>query len=649
MATNKSLDESKIIAALLHDVHTSLGLVFNYKSLLNTTRVVEKRLSSSEGIGFLTKTLPRLGKAFEKALSADTPLNATKLRFAAQRGSKLPRFLGELFNQVLDQDGQLLPEPCAKSVGHLRQIFGLFYKYELPYTAEQEMRVISKFVRTENELTNVDATLSQDRVNVTTADPHRRWHQPGTILDRGHVVRKARAILSDLFSLFDPTDIYPRHGPGAVSTKEQLWEKYHWTNVPGRLTDLYPFDAYFCASVGHVCDSYRDYSLLTEREIPAKVCLVPKDSRGPRLISCESLPMQWIQQGLGRAIVKHVESNVLTKYNVFFTNQQPNGIGALWGSKTGGLATLDLNEASDRVSLELVRLLFPEHLCRYLEGCRSLATELPDGTVLPLKKFAPMGSCLCFPIMALSIWAILTAAAPDKDIRESILVYGDDVIVPTAFAVNAMEQLESFGLKINRDKSCIKGFFRESCGCDAFKGVNVTPVRLRTVWSSSRSPDSYVSWIAYANSFYSKGYRAVYDYIVELLVAVYGPIPAKGPDEPVNGLLYVDNTMDALRSRWNKRLQRREYLRWTVRSSKVINPTDGWEMLLRYFAEAANGRNDENAVDRKINEATAHALISSRTEGLVPTHGFPDIDPEIPFWSDTYTRRDASILARRWR
>jgi hypothetical protein len=329
-------------------------------------------------------------------------------------------------------------------------------------------------------------------------------------------VRESRILLSRLLDSFDPKDIVPRHGPGAVATKQQLWSKYLWTNVSAKITERYPLDEYFYACLGHVCDRYRDIAI-TDLDLPAKVILVPKDSRGPRLISCEPVDYQWIQQGLGRALVRHVESHWLTKHNVFFSNQQTNRFGALLGSLNGEYATLDLKEASDRITVSLVRLLFPEHISMYLLSCRSSSTVLPDGTVLPLQKFAPMGSALCFPIMALCIWAILTAplvSDTESDTREGIAVYGDDVIVPSHYVGDAIELLEAFGLKVNRAKSCIKGFFRESCGMDAFKGSDVTPTRLRTVWSSSPSPESYTSWIAYANSFWDKKYYHTYDYIV---------------------------------------------------------------------------------------------------------------------------------------
>jgi len=449
------------------------------------------------------------------------------------------------------------------------------------------------------------------------------------------VTARAKKILSDLFARFDPTDIYPKHGPGAVSTKEQLSGKYCWTNVSARITSKYPLDAYFYASLGHFCDELKNLNSLTEESNPAKVVLVPKDSRGPRLISCEPLDFQWIQQGLGRSIVELVESHDLTKYNVFFTNQSPNQCGALLGSSTGKYATLDLNEASDRVSLRLVHLLFPPTLYEYLEAARSSSTVLPDGEELKLRKFAPMGSCLCFPIMALTIWAILTSGAPDEHTRERILVYGDDVIVPTAYADDAIELLESFGLKINRDKSCTKGLFRESCGVDAFEGINVTPVRLRTVWSSSRSPDSYASWVAYANSFYQRKYFHTYDYIVGLLSELYRTIPDKSLKHlGVPYLMETPETMETPKTRVNPDYQSLEYNVWVLKSPVVYQSISGWSMLLRYFAEKANSRN-------------ANTPTSNDSPRFKPEWAIEAL--ERSFSVREYTRPRTSMLVRRWR
>lgn len=640
MEYNKSLDEIEIIAALLHDAHSRYGDVFNTRSLRNTLKVLFRRYRQ-EGLGFLTKTLPRLDKHFIQVLAGTVKLNPTSVGFATIHGSQLPRFLGELFSLIFHPDGTILPNPDAHCVKMIRDILGCFYKLKVPYQDVQEQKVIDGFIQAEDDLLNLTPFFAEMHQEMLYYNEHRseirrksRYYLGPPTYSRSlaHIVSKARTYLAVLFRGFDPLDIVPSHGPGAVSTKEQLWEKFLWTNVSGRITDKYPLDAYFYASAGHVCDSYDRFSSITSEDRSAKVILVPKDSRGPRLISCEPVDFQWIQQGLSRAMVQIVEHHPISRWNVFFTDQGPNGRGALLGSKANKYSTLDLKEASDRVHLELVRLLFPDNLYGYLEACRSTSTVLPNGQTIKLRKFAPMGSALCFPVMALTIWSLLTAAAPNADTRESILVYGDDVIVPTAFAESAMTVLESFGLKINRDKSCTKGLFKESCGVDSFKGVDVTPVRLRTCWVESPRPDVYTSYISYANAYTDKKkgrqYYTTYEYIVSRLVRLYGPIPDFSMSLTCPSLRVAPAEHGRFRTRYNKHLHKKEFYVRDVTSPSVDHEIDGWSMLLRYFTE---GQKPPSLLNDRHSESDFRSIAESA------------------FSVSRYTKRRTSKLVRRWR
>jgi len=673
MEPTQSLDESKIIVAMLSDVWNQHGVVFNLSALAKTRKKVLARIDR-EGIGFLTKTMPRLGRAFDKAL-AGIPLTAASHGFKTMAHSELPRFLGEFFSRILGPDGALLPNPCENSVKVVRQILYCFSKYKLPYSADQELSALQKFKQTDEGLQTVNEMASA--LYCDTVD-NKDWPTPA--LRRGSrrsVLHRARILLARLFARFDPKDIYPRNGPGAVAGKQKPWEKFRFNNVSANITNTYPRDEYFYSSLGHVCDAYKNFDSWTEEDHPARVILVQKDSRGPRLISAEPVDYQWIQQGLRSAIVRLVETHPLTRWNVFFTDQKPNQRGALLGSSTGRYATLDLNEASDRVSVGLVRLLFPSNVFECLMACRSSATVLPTGEVLKLHKFAPMGSSLCFPVMALTIWAILTAAAPNADARKSILVYGDDVIVPTAQAADAIEQLESCGLKINRDKSCTSGLFRESCGTDSFKGVDVTPVRFRTVWSESRSPEVYSSFIDYSNELYRRQYFNTYDLIAGNLFRIYGPIPGKALDLRAPSLVEVP-TEWKLRQRNNLGLQKLEFYVWDVSSPRSLHPLPGWEMLLRYLSENRSLTRDGSLVRERV---TATDSSDIRTESQ-PNDWVGDSNRQDTRVSDafnvkptckiregkrkrssdvniitvesvsvvsTYTQRNTSKLVRRWR
>lgn len=658
MESSKSLEDSySVISALLHDVSDDMGDVFNTHSLKRTLKKVRHRLFS-EGMGFLTKTLPRLGKALDRALiegrltrsmyTATGEEGESLPTFAVIDGTELPRLLGELFGRIFEPTGVLLERPCVNSVRIIRQFTYLWYKYELPYDEVQRLQVIEQFRRTERELSTFEETRFKVLEHATRIATQNRLRLrlddnivEGESREVSEVARRARLLLTKLFgktkylAQFDPLNIHPKHGPGAVATKQRLWEKYLWKNISGRITELYPMDAYFMASMGHVCDTYKMWATTHIEEVsyPALVCLVPKDSRGPRLISCEPVDNQWIQQGLAAAIVDRVERHPLTKENVRFTSQAQNRQVALLASRDGKYSTLDLKEASDRVSLELVRLLFPEYLQKYLECCRSTSTVLPSGEELVLRKFAPMGSGLCFPILALTIWAILAGAAPNAYTRERIYVYGDDVIVPTAFAADAIKQLESFGFLVNRDKSCTSGLFRESCGVDAFAGEDVTPVRFRTVWSESPSPSVYTSWIAYANQFWDRQYYRTFMYLRDRLNAIYGAIPDEELGLPVPSLRAGSYRRSDFRTRVNRRLQKVECYVWDVVSPSVTKRINGWSMLLRFFTE----RDSSSPLD-------AH-----REESI---KAFPNgcfYDPLEVLNVRRYTDRRSSKLVRRWR
>jgi hypothetical protein len=575
--------------AILRDVQTLHSEVISPESLHRDAQKVSRRVVM-EGPAFLTKALPALGKAVDSALSGASTICPRDLGFKTKEDTQIPLLLGELFVRVFDSKGRVLPDPCVRSIKSLRMFLYFAYKYELPYDHETEATVLAKFEETEREVACWSKAWDEMSQLIENTNDSRSWLQLDKNLagpiSRATLIKKARKVLFQLFKRFDPDDIEPSNGPGALSTGEKLWEKWTFTKVSARLTEQYPLDAYFFASLSHLCDRPQAMSAIELGEDSAKIVLVPKDSRGPRIISCESHSNMWIQQGLMRAIVRHVEQNALTKHNVHFTDQGPNQKGALIGSRYGQYATLDLNEASDRVPVGLVKLLFPGHVVNALLSCRSLTTRLPDGKVIELSKFAPMGSAVCFPVLALIVWVLLYVGTDDADTRDGILVYGDDVVVKSGYAAHAMTILEWFGLKINHSKSYTTGFFRESCGVDAYRGVDVTPVRLRTVWSHRRSPEVLASWTSYANSYNEDAYFYTYELIAGWLFQIYGAIPDKETsEEACPYLLEVPEKMRP-RMRFNKHYQRWQCLAWSLVPRDVQTSIDGWAMLHRYFTNA---------------------------------------------------------------
>jgi hypothetical protein len=573
MVVLKSPDEVVYLSLSLQLLRRKPPFPNSPKQLLRDSETMKSR-TASEGLSFLTKTLPRLGKALDQGLIAQrfTPVTG----FRRQKGRSTPAFMQEYFNRVFDEDGQLLESACPRCVMHLRQVLFFAYKLETPYSEDEEAGVIQAFVDTEEELASLD--ISED-------DP---------------IVGLASRIVAGIFKGFDPRKIIPRHGPGAVSSGERGEQKWKFSTLYNSIHQVYPYyDFYITGGWKELGDRYEWYKGLSRKEAgTAKVILVPKDSRGPRLISCEPLEVQWIQQGLGRKLVEHLEgSKSLAMGKINFSNQEVNRQLALLGSLGDQVSTIDLEAASDRVSLDLVRGVFKgtPALLRSLEAVRSTATALPNGRVLELRKFAPMGSAVCFPVEAVIFWATMVAAVVldtgehVSRVARSIYVYGDDIVVPRAWAERCIAALEHVGLRVNRKKCCVQGPFRESCGMDAFRGVCVTPTRLRKPWSG-RSSDgtAFAAYSSLMNDLREKGYVDAAGECERIIQLCFGPLPYGTRDSgyPCIHLqsereAFLLNRWSGQRLRWSSRFQR-----WEVRVKCVVSPQsesslDDWPRLLR--------------------------------------------------------------------
>jgi hypothetical protein len=540
--------------------------------------------TGTEGLSFLTKALPSLGKALDKCLSKDEPF-AIPTTFRRSKGRSTPCLFRWLISKVITPEGLVDPQADTECLSELRQLAYFLYKLEIPATNSQKAKCLEDFV-------DVDAGLDKP------SDIDQEW------------IEEASDMIRDIFASFDPYDIKPKHGPGAVATGERNHEKHVFKRIYSSVERMYPFTEYYEYSLSAVADRwhlYEDLEVLEEGT--AKVVLVPKDSRGPRIISCEPLEIQWIQQGLGNAVKQHLERWHLTKGHVNFTSQEVNRRLALEGSKNQRWVTLDMKEASDRVSVWLIRDLFAKvpHLLEALLATRSGCTKLPSGQVVRLKKFAPMGSNLCFPIQSvvfyvLAVTSIIRALRKENSVknprslaqkaRASVYVYGDDIIVRSEVYAAVLQALPTTGLMFNDKKCCTAGFFRESCGCDAYKGVDVTPLRIKKVYDDHRTVNAkvLVSYVALSNAAYSRGYQRVARHLASLVETKLGPLPITNRQHAFLSLIRPlrTNNPGLAPVRFNKALQRFEILGWSLKSAELSVDSNVWSMVLRRFTSPSD-------------------------------------------------------------
>lgn len=522
---------------------------------------VQRRVAH-EGIQFLLKTMPAVGRIFDMWLKDESGTLDFSTAYVA------PAFLQGVCELIKASDTEL--HDRATLVRFIRQLSYLNYKVEVPYTNAQLESAYNAFVERDEDLESSDAQINW-------------WN-----------LHQAAEILGEVLGSFDRTGISPRHGPGAVATGEVGDDKWRFRRIFRSVHRRFPWYEFFVPSLSSWSSDPQRFALwyksLEVHQFPtARVVAVPKDSRGPRLISEEPLELQFLQQGYFRCLTSHVERHRLTSGFVNFTKQEVNQQLALAGSRTGEWATLDLSDASDRVSDTLVYLLYPERVYKDLRALRSHQTILPDGRVVKLRKFAPMGSAVCFPVMALTIWSLAKAAmASATGCSDGLCyVYGDDIVVPSDMAEIVCSGLTMAGLLVNQAKSYCTGSFRESCGVDAWHGYNVTPARLRHFAPSTPLCfEALTNWVACGNLLRASGWeesatyvKSVVDSVIHLPWNIHG-----------SSLSHVDSSLSCtdvrvlnaeFSHRCNPKLQRLEVrapcLRAVVKRAKV----KGYERLHR--------------------------------------------------------------------
>ena len=530
-------------------------------------------------MNFLVSILPHLGKDVERSLSTGTLV--VTARFSLKNGTVLPEFLYELFSVLYDKSGKLRRNHIY--VQRLRQLLLIFYKYEVPFTPAEEQAAYLKFIE-------LDDQVKTDH-----------WPE-----DIGVVRQHLNTLLPD-----DPLDIRPHHSSGQTADRVCNSMKRRFRRYIPSLMSIYDL-SYFFQSADHA-RAWFSHNKLYASEPTARVTLVPKDSRGPRIICMEPHERMFVQKGLMQKIYDHIENDSPAKGYINFTNQETNRDLARQGSIDQRFATIDLKDASDMVSWELLKRVLPIKWIAALSATRSSKVDC-DGQIVQLNKYAPMGSALCFPLEAMLFWAIA------RTVTDKVWVYGDDIVVHDAYAHGVMSALESYGLVINRDKSLTEGFFRESCGGDYFHGHNISYVRLKSL-----NVEPYVAFCNLITKAYGEetsrlliGYA---DNEVSGTIIRREPLSQSGSPEPL--VYYTSYTSGnvLLKHRYNDALQRTEVRSLTVTTtSKRDNSLNDYDSLFEWMTNSLKSSSpDEDRITLDLEREYGNSLWDKPPHRVIPS------------------------------
>lgn len=542
-----------------------------------------KSRSEHEGLSFLTITLPTFCRDFDRSLAIGR-IEPTFFRSFKKKG-RAPALLQGFLALVFDTNsGRILDEPNIGAIEAVRQATNVFKKVEIACEPFRVRKALSNFQQCELDF---EKALDPSDVDFFVNVSDHLWP-----LSIGRLVSK---------STFE---MKPKHGPGSTGERISGNQKYVHLKWHDRLEPYFPILINCLPNEG--CYGTRDFErvsvVLEDREQPVRVTPVPKTLKAPRIIAIEPVCMQYTQQAIASELVSSLESSRVVGGQINFRSQEINQELAMISSRSGKFATLDMSDASDRVPYSLaIRMFdFAPELQAAISACRSKKAKMPDGTIIPLSKFASMGSALCFPVEAMYFYTICVAArlkkhdlpvTPLNIIRmcKDTYVYGDDIIVPTDDAAAVTDHLQRYYCKVNTDKSFYTGKFRESCGVDAYDGEQVTPVYLRRLRPSHRREiKEIISWVKTSNLFYKKGYWSTADLLYKQIRRVIGALPITHPRSPGLGLESFQHMATSVpragvKSRFNKDLQRFEIKCWCACPVYQKDKLNGIPALMKFF------------------------------------------------------------------
>lgn len=388
----------------------------------------------------------------------------------------------ELWDAIVSQDYEALlnwpltygPEDDITGLIAKRQALAFYKKHaELPMEADKRANALAKWMKAESDCAQTNLRLRDFWITGK--------HPVAVTMAIAKAQKNISRVLGPCPSI---TDLKLAFGPGATTNIPKK-DASPSNKMGGGLTcspGLYA-SRYFAEILAEIPHWIEALGLVTEYGVAVlpqvtlshpKLAHVPKDALTTRIVTPEPTLNGFVQKAIGEYMTK-----VLKRAGIDIRDQTVNQRLARQGSITGDLATLDLASASDTLATELIRLLIGDEWFQLLDACRSKKVILTNSQILTTSKFSGMGNGFIFPLETLVFWSL----ARVYDSHAS--AYGDDLVVCTNAVDDIVGLLEYCGFTVNTGKSYTDPSipFRESCGADYYKGIDIRPFYQRTFFT----------------------------------------------------------------------------------------------------------------------------------------------------------------------
>jgi hypothetical protein len=589
-----------------------------------------KRLAlnaETRGLGFFTLDLPELESCFLAGLESGRLVSKGPLSRLVSKKVRVPRLFSGLWLRVFGVDSCLLPVPDINAIFFLRQLLTFGKKLAVECTYDRRKETIRAYHDVEKALRRPTLLWSSDTLDIdriaslhcSDCAPPQRLHDSVLDLfeseegrcrsgDRYLLERLQRIAdwVSEALGFYEPVSfsrdqellglgIGFKHGPGAVAERLKNWEKSRFPSWPHKLETWFPYDE--CGKPTSRCNNQP-----RNHEVAARLLCVPKTAKRPRLIASEPVAHQWCQQLTWNWLRSRL-SQIFGSAFINFRRQDLSGKLVLQASLDRKLATVDLSDASDRLTCWTVERIFRRNpslvSCLHAARTRYIRDDnlgYPD--FLSLRKFASQGTATTFPVQSIVFLCIALASCHgDEDVtfesimklRKQVRIYGDDIIIPRYGYVQLCRLLDLLQLKVNKEKSYVNGHFRESCGTDGYLGYDVTPVKPKCIVADS--PANIVAVLATSNNLFKKGFWNAADRLLSQLPGrISRRLRVVGVDDAgfPGAFSFCGTKEDHLQLRWNDSLHRYEVKTFSIKRRVDTSTREGYHVLLDLWSRGHN-------------------------------------------------------------
>jgi hypothetical protein len=516
--SNIKLNEAQIMRELLVTLYSDCCNRVHFSKHLRFAdlKYLERRIIK-EGIEFPSVTLPSFS-GWVLTLLENGKSTTYPSAFKRKRGTRVPAFLrGFTRNFVTDEGILTETRTSVEAVRCVLQICDMFSKFLSADATDAKKKkrthdenCVKQFFDIEQECSafnTASSAIVQKQLTLTKEVLDEIFYQENHFrLFSGCKGTSVSTIIDDLI---DGNQMAPGNGPGSTFPSTLHYKRVTPLEGVEKMDQIFPHDSLYTDACSYSIGRLRHFYFARDVAVSSfdnpgsyvnKFWTVPKTSVKRRTIAVEHPAVVTYGKLLDGYLRNFIESDSpITSGQINFTDQSVNS--GIVESGDLNFCTIDLSAASDRVAKRHIECFRDCWFYSYLRKCRSNAIEFTGDYLdiakvanVKLHKFATMGNVLTFVIEALIFYATIAGAVKAalgcqvQDVAPYIYVYGDDIIVPREWYYIVEQALTNMGFKINSEKSYYKGAFRESCGSYAYKGENITPIRIKSLpsWKKDR-------------------------------------------------------------------------------------------------------------------------------------------------------------------